>query len=182
MSLEGTLETIALPDVLALLSVTAKTGELRIESRGGVGSVWFDAGRLAGFDVGTHTTAVDSLFGLLRLDEGHFKFYTGTSPVHAVEPQDVAPVLDEAETRLVQWAGIVAAVPSMYSQLSLQASAEGTVTLTATPAPGYVFYTWENGSAGCGGSGTCTFTMAGARSATALFIAARSTFRKPMSW
>lgn len=131
MSLEGTLETIALPDVLALLAVTAKTGELRIESRGGVGSVWFDAGRLAGFDVGTHTTAVDSLFGLLRLDEGHFKFYTGTSPVHAVEPQDVAPVLDEAETRLVQWAGIVAAVPSMYSQLSLQASAEGTVTLTA---------------------------------------------------
>jgi hypothetical protein len=131
VSLEGTLETIALPDVLALLAVTAKTGELRIESRGGVGSVWFDAGRLAGFDVGTHTTAVDSLFGLLRLDEGHFKFYTGTSPVHAVEPQDVAPVLDEAETRLVQWAGIVAAVPSMYSQLSLQASAEGTVTLTA---------------------------------------------------
>ena len=44
MSLEGTLETIALPDVLALLSVTAKTGELRIESGGGVGSVWFDAG------------------------------------------------------------------------------------------------------------------------------------------
>ncbi len=131
MSLEGTLETIALPDVLALLSVTAKTGELRIESRGGVGSVWFDAGRLAGFDVGAHTTAVDSLFGLLRLDEGHFKFYTGTSPVHAVEPQDVAPVLDEAESRLVQWAGIAAAVPSLLSRLSLQGSAEGPVTLSA---------------------------------------------------
>ncbi len=131
MSLEGTLETIALPDVLALLSVTAKTGELRIESRGGVGSVWFDAGRLAGFDVGTHTTAVDSLFGLLRLDEGHFKFYTGTSPLHAVEPQEVAPALEEAEGRLVQWAGIVAAVPSMYSQLSLEGSAEGPVTLSA---------------------------------------------------
>jgi hypothetical protein len=131
VSLEGTLETIALPDVLALLSVTAKTGELRIESRGGVGSVWFDAGRLAGFDVGTHTTAVDSLFGLLRLDEGHFKFYTGTSPVHAVEPQDVAPALEEAEGRLEQWAGIAAAVPSMYSQLSLLGSTEGPVTLSA---------------------------------------------------
>jgi hypothetical protein len=71
------------------------------------------------------------LFGLLRLDEGHFKFYTGTSPVHAVEPQDVAPVLDEAESRLVQWAGIAAAVPSLYSRLSLQASAEGPVTLSA---------------------------------------------------
>jgi Domain of unknown function (DUF4388) len=131
VSLEGTLETIALPDVLALLSVTAKTGELRIESRGGVGSVWFDAGRLAGFDVGTHTTAVDSLFGLLRVDEGHFKFYTGTSPVHAVEPQDVAPALEEAESRLAEWAQIAAAVPSVYSQLSLQASAEGPVTLTS---------------------------------------------------
>jgi hypothetical protein len=93
--------------------------------------VWFDAGRLAGFDVGTHTTAVDSLFGLLRVDEGHFKFYTGTSPLHAVEPQEVAPALEEAESRLVQWAGIAAAVPSMYSQLSLLGSAEGPVTLSA---------------------------------------------------
>ena len=93
--------------------------------------MWFDTGRLAGFDVSTHTTAVDSLFGLLRLDEGHFKFYTGTSPLHAVEPQDVAPALEEAESRLVQWAGIAAAVPSMYSQLSLQGSAEGPVTLSA---------------------------------------------------
>ena len=46
MSLEGTLETIALPDVLALLSVTAKTGELRVESDEAAGSVWLDAGRV----------------------------------------------------------------------------------------------------------------------------------------
>jgi len=131
VSLEGTLETIALPDVLALLSVTAKTGELRIESGRGVGSVWFDAGRLAGFDVGTHRTAVDSVFGLLRLQEGHFKFYTGTNPVHAVEPEDVAPLLEEAESRLVQWVGIAAAVPSMYSKLSLQESVEDAVSLRA---------------------------------------------------
>jgi hypothetical protein len=131
VSLDGTLETIALPDVLALLSVTAKTGELRIESRGGVGSVWFDAGRLAGFDVGTHVTAVDSLFGLLRVGEGHFKFYTGTSPVHPIEPEDVAPALEEAESRLVEWDKIASAVPSLYSRLSLQGSAAGPVTLSA---------------------------------------------------
>jgi hypothetical protein len=65
------------------------------------------------------------------LDEGHFKFYTGTSPVHAVEPQDVAPALEEAESRLLEWDQIVAAVPSVHSQLTLQASAEGPVTLTA---------------------------------------------------
>jgi hypothetical protein len=129
VSLEGTLETIALPDVLALLSVTAKTGELRIESGGGVGSVWFDAGHVAGFDVGTHSTPVDALFALLRLREGQFKFHTGTAPVNAMPPQDVVPLLEEAESRLMQWPGIAAAIPSLYSELHLQDTVEGTVML-----------------------------------------------------
>jgi hypothetical protein len=129
VSLEGTLETIALPDVLALLSVTAKTGELRIEAGGGVGSVWFDDGRVAGFDVGNHKTAVDALFALLRLREGKFKFHTGTQAANAMPPQDVAPVLDEAESRLMQWPAIAGAVPSLYCQLNLQDSVEGTVML-----------------------------------------------------
>ena len=129
MSLEGTLETIALPDVLALLSVTAKTGELRIEGNGGAGSVWFDAGGVGGFDVGSHRTAVDALFALLRLKEGSFKFYTGTHPVNSMPPQDVTPILEEAEDRLSQWPGIAAAVPSLDCALSLQESVDGTVML-----------------------------------------------------
>ena len=129
MSLEGTLETIALPDVLALLSVTAKTGELRIEANGGMGSVWFDAGGIAGFDVGNHRTAVDALFALLRLREGSFKFHTGTRPVNAIPPQDVNPLLEEAEDRLSQWPGIAAAVPSIDCEVSLQESVDGTVML-----------------------------------------------------
>jgi len=129
VSLEGTLETIALPDVLALLSVTAKTGELRIEANGGMGSVWFDAGGIAGFDVGNHRTAVDALFALLRLKEGSFKFHTGTRPINAIPPQDVNPLLEEAEDRLSQWPGIAAAVPSIDCEVSLQESVDGTVML-----------------------------------------------------
>jgi hypothetical protein len=129
VSLEGTLETIALPDVLALLSVTAKTGELRIEGNGGTGSVWFDAGGIAGFDVGNHRTAVDALFALLRLKEGSFKFHTGTRPINAIPPQDVNPLLEEAEDRLSQWPGIAAAVPSLDCELTLQESVDGTVML-----------------------------------------------------
>lgn len=129
MSLEGTLETIALPDVLALLSVTAKTGELRIEANGGTGSVWFDAGGIAGFDVGNHRTAVDALFALLRFKEGSFKFHTGTRPLNAIPPQDVNPLLEEAEDRLSQWPGIAAAVPSLDCEVSLQQTVDGTVML-----------------------------------------------------
>ncbi len=130
MSLEGTLETIALPDVLALLSVTAKTGELRVESGGGVGSVWLDAGRVGGFDVGSQRSAVDALFALLRLQDGSFKFHTGTEALNPVEPQEVAPLMEEAEERLLQWPGIAAVVPSLASQLSLEESVDADVMLS----------------------------------------------------
>jgi len=129
VSLEGTLETIALPDVLALLSVTAKTGELRIEAGGGVGSVWLETGRVAGFDVGGNRTVVDALFALLRLREGTFRFHTGTQPYNPMEPAEVAPLLEEAESRLMQWPAIAAVVPSLHCELSLQESVDGTVML-----------------------------------------------------
>jgi hypothetical protein len=130
VSLEGTLETIALPDVLALLSVTAKTGELRVESGGGVGSVWLDAGRVAGFDVGNQRSAVDALFALLRLRDGSFKFHTGTEAQNPLEPQEVAPLMEQAEERLLQWPAISAVVPSLSAQLNLEASVPQEVILS----------------------------------------------------
>ena len=130
MSLEGTLETISLPDVLALLSVTAKSGELRVESAGGVGSVWLDAGRVAGFAVGGQHSAVDALFSLLRLKDGSFKFHAGTEPQNPVEPQEVAPLMEQAEERLLQWPGISAVVPSLSSKLSLEGLVSSDVTLS----------------------------------------------------
>ncbi len=130
MSLEGTLSTIALPDVLALLSVTSKTGELRVESDGGVGRVWLDVGRIAGFDVGNQRSAVDALFALLRLPEGNFKFHTGTDPLNAIEPEEVNPLLEQADERLQEWPSIAAIVPSLSAELSLEPSATDDVLLT----------------------------------------------------
>ncbi len=130
MSLEGTLETISLPDVLALLSVTAKSGELRVESGAGIGSVWLDAGRVAGFAVGGQHSAVDALFALLRLKDGSFKFHGGTEPQNPVEPEEVAPLMEQAEERLMQWPGISAVVPSLSSKLSLEGLVDTEVTLS----------------------------------------------------
>jgi Domain of unknown function (DUF4388) len=130
VSLEGTLETISLPDVLALLSVTAKTGELRVESAGSIGSVWLDAGRVAGFDVSGQHSAVDALFSLLRLKDGNFRFHSGTEPHNPVEPQEVAPLMEEAEERLGQWPRISAVVPSLASRLSLEVLVNAAVSLS----------------------------------------------------
>jgi hypothetical protein len=130
VSLEGTLETIALPDVLALLSVTTKTGELRVESGGGGGSVWLDDGRVAGYDVGSQKSPVDALFALLRLTEGSFRFRTGTEPLNTLEPEEVAPLLEQAEARLEEWPEIAAVVPSLSARLRLQDSVDEQVHLT----------------------------------------------------
>ena len=129
MSLEGSLETISLPDVLALLSVTAKTGELRIESGSSTGAIWFDAGQLAGFDAKGQKTAADALFYLLRLREGEFKFHTGTTPANPVPPQDVAPMLEEAEQWLAEWPAIEAVIPATSAMVRLQDELASPVTL-----------------------------------------------------
>jgi len=129
VSLEGTLETIALPDVLALLSVTAKTGELRVEANGGTGSLWLDGGRVSGFDVGKNRTPVDAFFALLRLKEGGFRFHTDGRPLNQVTPLEVGPVLEEAESRLLEWPDIVAVVPSLAAQLKLEPEVTGPVAL-----------------------------------------------------
>ncbi|HUB68839.1 MAG TPA: DUF4388 domain-containing protein [Acidimicrobiales bacterium] len=129
MSLEGTLETIALPDVLALLSVTAKTGELRVETGNWVGSLWLDAGQVSGFQVGNNKEAVDALFTLLRLREGNFRFHAGSQPPNSVGPFEIGPVLEEAEARLMEWPSIAAAVPSLTTDLRLQSSIDEPVAL-----------------------------------------------------
>ena len=130
MSLEGTLETVALPDVLALLSVTSKTGELRVDSPRLAGSLWIDTGRIAGFDVGNSRTVADALFSLLRLEEGSFAFRAeGSPPAATFPPEDVAPLLEEAEARLAEWPAIAAVVPSLERQVFLSEAVRSPVTL-----------------------------------------------------
>jgi hypothetical protein len=120
VSLEGSLETITLTDVLALLSVTAKTGELRIEGTKLTGRLWFDSGLLSGYDVGNNKTEVDALFALMRLTEGNFTFHAGAAAPSPFKPgHDVAPFLAEADRRLDEWDEIVDAVPSVDHTIKL---------------------------------------------------------------
>lgn len=126
MSLEGSLETIALPEVLHLLSDTSKSGELLVSGDRGEGRLWFDAGRLSGFDVHRCSDAADALFELLRASEGRFSFDAGSSRPDSASTvgeegtgEDVRPVLEVAQARMDEWTGIVAVVPSLKHRASL---------------------------------------------------------------
>lgn len=131
MSLHGTLETFALPDVLALLAATKKNGELHVVGGTTDGRVWFDAGNVVGTAVGASTAFVDAVFELLRLESGKFSFDADKTAPSPSEPEPIQPLLDEAQSRLTEWRSIEAVVPSLGHGVRLLAEVdEGPVTVT----------------------------------------------------
>jgi hypothetical protein len=127
VSLQGSLSTFELPEVLGLLVCTAKSGELSVAGNRTAGlaqmpavqgRLRFDAGRLAGADVAGEADLVDALVELLRVVEGTFTFRPG--PVLGTRGStEVAEVLREAQARLAEWRAIEQVIPSQTSWLAL---------------------------------------------------------------
>jgi hypothetical protein len=130
MSLRGSLDTFALPDVLALLATTAKTGELHVSGSSGGGRVWVDSGQVTGADANGTTHVVDVLVHLLRLEDGDFTFHADRAAPAPAAPVDVAATLEQAEARLAEWREVEELLPSPTSVLTLAAAAPGTVRLS----------------------------------------------------
>jgi hypothetical protein len=130
MSLRGSLDTFALPDVLALLATTAKSGELHVTGSAGGGRVWVEGGQVTGAEAAGSTGVVDALVHLLRLDDGDFTFHADRTAPVASAPVEVAVVLEQAEARLSEWREVEALLPSPTAVVSLVPTASGTVRLS----------------------------------------------------
>jgi hypothetical protein len=133
VSLQGSLDTFALPDVLVLLATTKKTGELHVVGNRSAsaahsadlqGFLWVDSGMLVGFDVARAADAPTAVFELLRLTEGSFSFGAG-APRDACSPFEIEPVLGEAQAFLAEWQEIERVVPSLSAWLRLAPEAPG---------------------------------------------------------
>ncbi len=131
MSLQGSLETIALPDVLSLLASSSKTGELQVTGRCD-GQLWLSDGKLIASAVGAAHDHVEAVFQLLRLPRGDFLFQEGSSPPEPGEASAVNDVIRHAQERLAEWKVIEAAIPSLDVLARLRSELPGTeVTLPA---------------------------------------------------
>jgi uncharacterized protein DUF4388 len=124
VSLKGSLDTVALPEVLQLLVDTSKSGELYVRGTRPGGRLWFDTGALSGFEVGRSEEVADALFELLRVDSGEFSFHADaprsqTARLPANGREDVRPALRTALSRLEEWVEIVAVIPTLEHLLSL---------------------------------------------------------------
>src|SRR5437868_622630 len=131
VSLQGSLEGFPLPDVLALLASTKKSGELRVAGQQGAGRVWVSEGAVAGVQAGEATSSVDALFQLLRVDSGSFNF-DPRATVPDSRPEPLESLLAEAQTRLADWRAIEAVVPSLATGVRLADELPGAkVSVTA---------------------------------------------------
>ncbi len=116
MALQGTLDTFALPDVLALLATAKKTGCLRLSGERGSGSVWVSDGTVSALEVPhapQSSEPVAGLFELLRFDNGEFSFDPEATHDGPSLGQDVMTLLQDAEALLGEWREIQTVVPSM---------------------------------------------------------------------
>ena len=131
MALQGTLDTFALPDVLRLLATTRKTGRLRVNGDRGSGSLWVEEGQLAASELivpgATDDSLINTLFHLLRFKRGSFIFETGAMAPAGVVASEIEPMLDEAETMIVEWRSIEAVVPSIDAWLTLRPELAGSM-------------------------------------------------------
>jgi hypothetical protein len=113
MSLQGSVETIRLSELLTLLACNGKTGSLRVQTSQVDARLWLNDGQLVGTQVGSTRTFTDALFQLLRLPDARFVFEPGDQPERPSTPADVKPLLAEAQRWVAEWGEIQAVVPSL---------------------------------------------------------------------
>jgi hypothetical protein len=125
VALQGSLDDFALPDVLALLASTKKTGELHVSGERGGGRLWLRDGEVVWAEAGEATDAVDCIFELLRATGGQFRFTGDVAPPAEWGPAAVEPLIAEATVRLGEWVEIERVVPSLATAVRLEPEAPG---------------------------------------------------------
>ena len=127
MSLKGSLQTVALQEVLNLLSTTGKSGEFQVSGSDGTGRLWFTEGRICGFEAGQAEEPFEAVFELMRIEDGEFTFAESERPdhIHPVEAEagEVGPAVEAAEARLAEWREIIEVVPSLRHAVHLRTEA-----------------------------------------------------------
>lgn len=133
MALEGTLDTVSLPEVLHLLAA-GKTGRLQLDGPGGSGSILVRGGRVAAAEtprtgmVAAADDVAEAVFELLRWEAGSFAFSPAEGPDDGAEQaagSTVDEVLAEASARLDRWRAVEAVVPSPTCAVDVVEELEG---------------------------------------------------------
>lgn len=123
--LQGTFETLALPELLGLLASARKTGALRLEAGPVSGVVHLQNGHCVAVETADHRgeiqdgpalliRLVDVCFAVTRQESGAFRFASDEpAPWRSDEPAELSDALVEVDRLLKQWREILRVIPSL---------------------------------------------------------------------
>jgi DNA-binding response OmpR family regulator len=108
----GRLEEMALLDLLQIIDVSQRSGELKIEHKGRHGHLWFKDGILLDALM-DHLDGVDAIYRLLTWDFGQYEFDFTPPDKERKIGLSIAEVKAEGMRRLAQWNSMCEQLPSM---------------------------------------------------------------------
>jgi hypothetical protein len=128
--LQGTFDTLALPEVLGLLARSQKTGTLWLEAGPATAAIYIADGRCCAAQSGDLTGKVDNAQSLLvrvvelcfsasRLEDGAFRFGSEEPPWVCPETVDLEVAIDELARLLEEWRDIQAVIPTLDARVRL---------------------------------------------------------------
>jgi hypothetical protein len=139
LALQGTLDTLPIPELLGVLAVTRNTGCLRIQSASGQGTLWLRDGTLtaAATDRVPDGPFEEVVSDLLRYQDGSFMFdVDDRAPDGTEAPSRVEDLIDRARVLLAEWEDLRATVPSLDHRVALiDDLGDEPVTITADQWP-----------------------------------------------
>ncbi len=125
MSLQGTLDTFSLPEILELVEKSRKTGALEVRDPQSRGVLYFAGGRFSAAEAGElcgpvesteelEARLIDVCFALFRVETGLFEFENDRFPPWPVRGgSEVAPIVEQVQQLRRDWLAIEAVLPSL---------------------------------------------------------------------
>jgi hypothetical protein len=128
--LQGTFDTLSLPELLGLLAHSQKTGTLWLEAGPATAALYLDDGRCCAAQSGDLTGKVNDAAALLarivelcfsaaRQEDGAFRFGSEEPPWVCPETVNLDAAVDELARLLDEWRDIQAVIPSLDARVRL---------------------------------------------------------------
>ena len=128
--LQGTLETLSLPELLGLLAQSRKTGALWLDAANSSSVVYIADGRCCAAESSDAAEplgdphallarVVDICFAIERADDGAFRFGPEDPPWACPETVDLEVAIDDLSRLVEEWREIQAVIPSLECRVRL---------------------------------------------------------------
>ena len=130
MTFQGSLTELHLPDIIQLVSVSAKTGVFRLTGGSHKGEIYLKKGQIIHAELGD-LEGEEAVYSLAIWREGEFHFDTGVAAPRQTIQKSNTSLLMEAARRLDEWRVLSRKIPSvdLVPEFVLLENREGQINL-----------------------------------------------------